>query len=49
MEAADEVVESKGSVRLGKRVEAMLREIDTTVTQLEGVDETQLNQLQQQR
>ncbi|XP_064382763.1 mitochondrial proton/calcium exchanger protein-like [Halichondria panicea] len=49
VEAADEVVESKGSVRLGKRVEAMLREIDTTVTQLEGVDETQLNQLQQQR
>lgn len=39
-EAADEVVESKGSERLGKRVESMLKQIDETIGQL---DPTQLN------
>ncbi len=43
------MVESKGSERLGKRVEAMLRQIDQTIGQLEGVDPTQLHQLQQQQ
>ena len=50
-ECHDEVVESKGSVRLGRRVESIIGQIDQTISQLEGelVGETRLHQLQQER
>ena len=50
-ECHDEVVESKGSVRLGRRVESIISQIDQTISQLEGelVGETRLHQLQQER
>jgi len=50
-ECRDEVVESKGSVRLGKKVESIISQIDQTVSQLEAelVGDTKLYQLQQER
>ena len=35
-----ELGESKGSVRLGKRVDAMLSKIETTLEKLEGASKT---------
>lgn len=49
------MVESKGSMRLGKRVESIISKIDLTLQQLEteliAVDhaETRLHKLQQER
>ena len=48
-ECEDEIQESKGSARLGRRVDAMIGKIDTTLLSLETDSNTTLKEMREDR
>ena len=48
-EFEDEIQESKGSARLGRRVDAMIGKIDATLQSLETEDNTTLKEMREER
>ena len=48
-ECEDEISESKGSARLGRRVDAMLSKIDLTLQGLEPEGNTTLHEMREER
>ena len=48
-ECKDEIQESKGSVRLGRRVDAMIATIDSTLQSLETADSNALKEMREER
>lgn len=48
-ECQDEIQESKGSARLGRRVDAMINTIDRALQSLETGDNVTLNEMREER
>ena len=49
MECKDEIQESKGSARLGRRVDSMISKIDNALQNLETGDNVTLDEMREER